>query len=138
MALEPITRQEKIIAGQDLTPITRLEMFLKNFGGGGGGSGGGLFVVTVSADESGHFIADHYWGDIAAAFKRGEMPVVKTTGYDNTQIFTLHMLSDGVALFHYVSLAGNPENADVSIVQCNIGEGTVVVSSRYITANNNP
>ena len=35
MALEPITRQEKIIAGQDLTPITRMEMFLKNFGGGG-------------------------------------------------------------------------------------------------------
>ena len=40
MALEPITRQEKIIAGQDLTPITRMEMFLKNFGGGGGGGGG--------------------------------------------------------------------------------------------------
>ena len=38
MALEPITRQEKIIAGQDLTPITRMEIFLKNFGGGGGGS----------------------------------------------------------------------------------------------------
>ena len=38
MALEPITRQEKIIAGQDLTPITRLEKFLKQFGGGGGGS----------------------------------------------------------------------------------------------------
>ena len=38
MALEPITRQEKIIAGQDLTPITRMEMFLKNFGGGGGSS----------------------------------------------------------------------------------------------------
>ena len=39
MALEPITRKEKIIAGQDLTPITRLEKFLKDFGGGGGGSG---------------------------------------------------------------------------------------------------
>lgn len=38
MALEPITRQEKIIAGEDLTPITRMEKFLKNFGGGGGGS----------------------------------------------------------------------------------------------------
>lgn len=37
MALEPITRQEKIIAGQDLTPITRMEMFLKQYGGGGGG-----------------------------------------------------------------------------------------------------
>ena len=38
MQLEPITRQEKIIAGQDLTPITRMEKFLKNFGGSGGGS----------------------------------------------------------------------------------------------------
>ena len=38
MELEPITRKEKIIAGQDLTPITRMEMFLKQFGGGGGGS----------------------------------------------------------------------------------------------------
>ena len=39
MALEPITRKEKIIAGQDLTPITRMEKFLKNFGCGGGGGG---------------------------------------------------------------------------------------------------
>lgn len=38
MELEPITRKEKIIAGQDLTPITRMEKFLKEFGGGGGGS----------------------------------------------------------------------------------------------------
>ena len=29
MALEPITRQEKIIAGKDLEPVTRMEMFLK-------------------------------------------------------------------------------------------------------------
>lgn len=35
MALEPITRQEKIIAGENLTPITRMEKFLKDFGGGG-------------------------------------------------------------------------------------------------------
>ena len=43
MALEPITRQEKIIAGKDLEPITRMEMFLKQYGGGcsGGGSSGG-------------------------------------------------------------------------------------------------
>ena len=38
MALEPITRKEKIIAGQDLTPITRMEMFLKQHVSGGGGS----------------------------------------------------------------------------------------------------
>lgn len=38
MALEPITRQEKIISGQDLTPITRMEKFLKQYGGGSGGA----------------------------------------------------------------------------------------------------
>ena len=37
MELEPITRQEQIIAGKDLEPITRMEKFLKQFGGGGGG-----------------------------------------------------------------------------------------------------
>ena len=48
MALEPITRQEKIIAGQDLTPITRLEMFLKQYGGGGGGGGGSSDAVLYT------------------------------------------------------------------------------------------
>lgn len=52
MALEPITRQEKIIAGQDLTPITRLEMFLKQFGGsggsGGGSGGGGVTTLHIN------------------------------------------------------------------------------------------
>lgn len=37
MALEPITRQEQIIAGRDLEPITRMEKFLKQYGGGSGG-----------------------------------------------------------------------------------------------------
>lgn len=38
MALEPITRQEQIIAGKDLEPITRMEKFLKEYGGGGASS----------------------------------------------------------------------------------------------------
>lgn len=38
MALEPITRQEQIIAGKDLKPITRMERFLKQYGGGSGGT----------------------------------------------------------------------------------------------------
>lgn len=36
MALEPITRKEQIIAGKDLEPVTRMEMFLKQYGGGSG------------------------------------------------------------------------------------------------------
>ena len=39
MELEPITRQEKIIAGKDLQPVTRMEFFLKAYGGGGSGGG---------------------------------------------------------------------------------------------------
>ena len=49
MALEPITRQEKIIAGQDLEPITRMEMFLKQFGGGVGGGGATTLHINVTA-----------------------------------------------------------------------------------------
>lgn len=40
MALKPITRQEQIIAGKELEPITRMEKFLKEYGGGSGGSSG--------------------------------------------------------------------------------------------------
>ena len=53
MALEPITRQEKIIAGQDLTPITRMEIFLKQFGGGGGSGGSGGGVTTLHINVTG-------------------------------------------------------------------------------------
>ena len=54
MALEPITRKEKIIAGQDLTPITRMEKFLKQFGGGGGSglpTGGAAYQQLVTDGE---------------------------------------------------------------------------------------
>ena len=37
MELEAITRQEQIIAGKDLQPVTRMEFFLKAYGGGGSG-----------------------------------------------------------------------------------------------------
>lgn len=47
--MEPITRKEKILAGEDIQPITRLEHFLKEAVGGGGG-GGGLPEYT-SADK---------------------------------------------------------------------------------------
>lgn len=39
MELEAITRQEQIIAGKDLQPVTRMEFFLKAYRGGGSGGG---------------------------------------------------------------------------------------------------
>ena len=50
MALEPITRREQIIAGKDLEPITRMEKFLKQYGGGGGGFEYD-FIIRLTEDE---------------------------------------------------------------------------------------
>lgn len=49
MALEPITRQEQIIAGKDLQPVTRMEFFLKAYGGGGSGGGVTTLHINVTA-----------------------------------------------------------------------------------------
>lgn len=61
MALEPITRQEQIIAGKDLEPITRMEKFLKEYGGSGGG---GTVVVTFSTEDGERFTADKTFAEI--------------------------------------------------------------------------
>ena len=57
MALEPITRAEQIIAGKDLQPITRMEKFLKEYGGGSSGGGVGDLILVEMIDES-------LWGNI--------------------------------------------------------------------------
>ena len=67
MALEPITRQEQIIAGKDLEPVTRMEMFLKQYGGGGGGGGGVLIVNITNGPEDGLLVADKTVAEIIAA-----------------------------------------------------------------------
>ena len=100
----------------------------------GGGGGGGWFVVTVSAAESENFIADHYLDDITAAFEKGEMPIVKATFEGTTQIFNLDEISNTVAEFLYVSLGGNPNNANVSLQQLHIGKEKVSASVRNIMA----
>ena len=67
MALEPITRKEKIIAGEDLKPITRLEKFLKEYGGSGGGGGGSDDVYTIKRIINGETGATEIQGDYAGA-----------------------------------------------------------------------
>lgn len=108
MALEPITRQEKIIAGQDLTPITRMEMFLKQYGGGGGSSDAVLytaqtltdaqkqqarenidaatadFVVNGTVNSNMEVTLDKTFAQIQAAIQEGERPVVHITGMGDT------------------------------------------------------
>ena len=47
--LHPITRKEKILDGQDLAPVTRLEYFLKKAAtkGEGGGGGADIYIGTI-------------------------------------------------------------------------------------------
>ena len=79
MSLEPITRQEKIIAGQDLTPITRMEMFLKNFGGGGGGTDDVYLIKHITNYET-HAVELHgdYAGAVAALDSGKSLKFVST------------------------------------------------------------
>ena len=67
MALEPITRKEKIIAGQNLTPITRMEKFLKQYGGGGGGGGA---VTTLHIN-----VTAVNWETMEATFTADKTPL---------------------------------------------------------------
>ena len=97
MELEPITRQEKIIAGQDLTPITRLEKFLKQFRGGGGGGGVSpeevaaivkeqfpqikeQFVVTFSTTDMKNWTCDKTLAEITEAINSGKEVVGSLSG----------------------------------------------------------
>ena len=68
MALEPITRAEQIIAGKDLQPITRMEKFLKEYGGGSGlvqpDSGKTIFYYSES---SGMVYKDEGFAEILTA-----------------------------------------------------------------------
>ena len=69
MELEAITRQEQIIAGKDLQPVTRMEFFLKAYGGGGSGGGGGsVLIVNITKNpEDDSLVADKTVAEIIAA-----------------------------------------------------------------------
>ena len=96
MALEPITRKEKIIAGENLEPITRMEQFLKKFGGSGGsGGGGGVFRVNLTpTNESSQYSADKTFAEIVAAHKGGmEVEAVTVESEEGLEIIAIYQLS---------------------------------------------
>ena len=89
MALEPITRKEKIIAGEDLTPITRMEKFLKDFGGGGGGEPDfNVNVVDLSSDGQGfsYLTLDATNEQIFTAYESGKRVFINILGLANAQV----------------------------------------------------
>ena len=112
MALEPITRQEKIIAGQDLTPITRLEKFLKEYGGSGGGVSPEevaaivkeqfpqikeQFVVTFSTTDMKNWTCDKTLAEITEAINSGKEVVGSLMGKTNVDF--LEQTANGSVAF---------------------------------------
>lgn len=64
--MKALTRKEKILDGQDLTPLTRKEYFMKKAVSGGGGGGADIYIGTIitMADvpplPEGYIMADIY------------------------------------------------------------------------------
>ena len=121
MALEPITRQEKIIAGKDLQPVTRMEFFLKAYGGGG--SGGGVspeevvaivkeqfpqikeqFIVTFSSTDMKNWTCDKTVAEITEASNGGKEVVGSVMGVLNVDF--IEQSPNGTVSFGRVSPRG--------------------------------
>lgn len=75
--LTPITREEKIISGEDLQPITRMECFLKKYGGGGNTSTPeGLAIKKITFTERPslyRWLESNYGKVIKGAFTFGNL-----------------------------------------------------------------
>lgn len=95
MALEPITRQEQIITGKDLQPVTRMEFFLKAYGGGGSGGGGGVFRVNLTpTNVDNQYSADKTFAEIIAAHKGGmEVQAVIVESGDGWEAISIYRLA---------------------------------------------
>ena len=109
MALEPITREEQIIAGKDLKPITRMEMFLKQYGGGsGGGASGQGFKVTFAMDKSGAVVADKTYYEIYNAYMAGKnICGVMVNGTNDFNVLNLDGVNGDEVTFHAMQVIPN-------------------------------
>ena len=135
MALEPITRQEKIIAGQDLEPITRMEMFLKQFGGGGGGASGQFIVNIYATNTAGtKFAADKTYDEISAAIESGMCVVIhrkKNINSDTYEVFHHNETGRGFYKFCRVNFGNIIEVRNIGIRMVD-GEMVIDILSKEI------
>lgn len=104
MALEPITRKEKIIAGQDLTPITRMEKFLKQYGGSGGSGGGvGGAITTLHINVTAVNLET-----MEATFTADKTPLEMQQASINGPIWCVVTIADGLIAEEAVSIGVPP------------------------------
>ena len=73
--MKALTRKEKILDGQDLTPLTRKEYFMKKAVSGGGEGGGGGFPVELIIESNTDTVRSSKTSlEIISAFNSGLLP----------------------------------------------------------------
>lgn len=129
--LEPATRIENILDGEDIAPATRLEYFLKQASAGGGG-GGAAFVINkfpaTLGGEPSHL--DKSYNEIVAAITNGQAIQViqrgQSGGYPNIIFYPMCSVSqDGAQPFH-VSILNIIAN-DTELYTSETADGQLVI-----------
>ena len=159
MALEPITRQEQIIAGKDLEPITRMEKFLKQYGGGGGGGVGSADAVlytkqtlteaqkkqarenigaeeqfavngTLNADQT--VTLDKTFAQIQAAIQEGKQPVAKLLFPSSTFSLPLVNANDTTIVFCVAMQADDSSITFIFLALTSTGDVSIVIKDAAV------
>lgn len=118
MAIEPVTRKERILSGEDIEPVTRLEYFLKNSGGGGGG--GGVFRVDMLYDEETDSLRSSKTAtEIISALNSGLLPYLFDS--DENAIYPLTFINNviNIADFTLVTAIVNGTSQTISGIAVN-------------------
>lgn len=106
--LNPITRAEQILSGEDLKPITRMEWFLKKAAEGGGSGGGAIIDVTELPTEniredvfyrslSGTVVQNGQILNNSKCYVVAELPQVGESVGGQTNIVAYYNTQDGIA-----------------------------------------
>lgn len=141
MALEPITRQEKIIAGQDLTPITRMEKFLKNFGGGSGAVPKPLtydYMPEGYPSKSVDTVTLMEEQEVTFAESDGFMVAILSVGSDLAEGDKLTVIWDGASYDTVVTMTRGQYTAFGNLGMIGIGETTDDPFIYFDQGNGNP
>ena len=160
MALEPITRKEKIIAGQDLTPITRMEKFLKQYGGGGGGGSSdavlytpqtltdaqkkqarenvdaaSYFVITATVNSSMDGVTlDKTESQIKEAISAGKTPVIRVLGGDTS--FYLPLIRATGTIFIFGTVIADEYGGQISMIYVENDNASYIYRNVVTTGQN--
>lgn len=120
MALEPITRQEQIIAGKDLKPITRMEKFLKEYG---------CASITVTITKH----VDYNVTPNVITYSTDKTAEEIQNAYRNGSEIKWHLIEDNYTDFGFLNVAGVYDDEDgLSFELSSVGNVTISQGKNFL------